>query len=106
MPSAPSPQTRGFLFADLRGYSAFAERQGDQAARELLTRFRQSVRQVIGSFDGAEIRTEGDSFYVVFDSVSHAVRAGLAILAAVAEAIGRLGRGPGAGRDRHPCRRG
>ena len=78
-------QTRGFLFADLRGYSAFTERYGDQAARELLASYRRSVRKVIGSFDGAEIRTEGDSFYVVFDSVSQAVRAGLAILAAVAE---------------------
>ena len=77
--------TRGFLFADLRGYSAFTERHGDQAARKLLTSYRQSVREVIGKFDGAEIRTEGDSFYVVFDSVSQAVRAGLAILAAVAE---------------------
>jgi class 3 adenylate cyclase len=77
--------TRGFLFADLRGYSAFTERHGDQAARKLLTGYRQSVRGVIGKFDGAEIRTEGDSFYVVFDSVSQAVRAGLAILAAVAE---------------------
>ena len=78
-------QTRGFLFADLRGYSAFTERHGDQAARELLASYRRSVRKVIASFDGAEIRTEGDSFYVVFDSVSPAVRAGLAILVAVAE---------------------
>lgn len=78
-------QTRGFLFADLRGYSPFTERYGDQAARELLASYRRLVRKVIASFDGAEIRTEGDSFYVVFDSVSQAVRAGLAILAAVAE---------------------
>ena len=56
-------QTRGFLSADLRGYSAFTERHGDQAARELLSRYRRSVRKVIASFDGAEIRTEGDSFY-------------------------------------------
>ena len=85
MASQRPPQTRGFLFADLRGYSAFTERHGDLAARELLATYRRSVRQVIGSFDGAEIRTEGDSFYVVFDSVSHAVRAGLAILETVAE---------------------
>ncbi len=79
------PQTRGFLFADLRGYSAFTERHGDLAARELLARYRRVVREVIVSFSGAEIRTEGDSFYIVFDSVSRAVRAGLAILHAVAE---------------------
>ena len=94
MASDPPAHTRGFLFADLRGYSAFTERHGDQAARELLTSYRQSVREVIGKFDGAEIRTEGDSFYVVFDSVSQAVRAGLAILAAVAE--------PSADAEPHP----
>jgi class 3 adenylate cyclase len=94
MASEPPPQTRGFLFADLRGYSAFTERHGDQAARELLTRYRRSVREVIGKFDGAEVRTEGDSFYVVFHSVSHAVRAGLAILEAVAE--------PSPGASAHP----
>src|SRR5687768_5684811 len=85
MASQRPPQTRGFLFADLRGYSAFTERHGDLAARELLATYRRLVRQVIGSFDGAEIRTEGDSFYVVFDSLSHAVRADLAILETVAE---------------------
>lgn len=74
-------QTRGFLFSDLRGYSAFTERHGDRAARELLTRYRRVVREAIASFGGAEIRTEGDSFYVVFDSVSQAVEAGLAIRA-------------------------
>ena len=85
MADVAPPQTRGFLFADLRGYSAFTERYGDQAARELLARYRRAVRDVISSIGGAEIRTEGDSFYVVFDSVSRAVRAGLAILEAVAE---------------------
>jgi class 3 adenylate cyclase len=85
----PSPQTRGFLFADLRGYSAFTELHGDVAARELLRRYRGSVREVIGRFGGAEIRTEGDSFYVVFLSVAEAVRAGLAITAAVREGAGQ-----------------
>ena len=72
-------QTRGFLFSDLRGYSAYTERHGDHAARDLLTRYRRVVREVVPSFGGAEIRTEGDSFYVVFDSVSQAVEAALAI---------------------------
>jgi class 3 adenylate cyclase len=76
-------QTRGFLFSDLRGYSAFTERHGDRAARALLAEYRQIVRRVIGDFDGAEIRTEGDSFYVVFDSVGQAVDAGLAIQASL-----------------------
>jgi class 3 adenylate cyclase len=77
-------QTRGFLFSDLRGYSAFVERHGDGAARELLARYRRIVREAVGRHDGAEVRTEGDSFYVVFESVSHAVEAGLAIQADLA----------------------
>ena len=73
-------QTRGFLFADLRDYSRFTERFGDDAAAKLLARYRAVVRDAIARFEGAEIRTEGDSFYVVFTSVGSAVRAGLAIL--------------------------
>ena len=76
-------QTRGFLFCDLRGYSAYTDAHGDRAARELLAAYRATVREVIGSFEGSEIRTEGDSFYVVFGSVSNSVEAGLGILAAL-----------------------
>ena len=79
-------QTRGFLFADLRDYARFVESHGDQTAAELLARYRILVREVIGRFDGAEIRTEGDSFYVVFSSASAAVNGGLAILEAAAAA--------------------
>jgi class 3 adenylate cyclase len=77
--TSSGPQTRGFLFADLRGYSAFTEQHGDHASAELLGRYRELVRREIAAFHGAEIRTEGDSFYVVFDSVSEAVQAGVAI---------------------------
>jgi len=42
------------------------------------------VRGAVANFRGAEIKTEGDSFYVVFDSASAAVRCGLAIVAAAA----------------------
>ena len=73
-------QTRGFLFADLRDYSRFTERHGDDAAARLLARYRSLVRDAIARFEGAEIRTEGDSFYVVFTSVGSAVNAGLAVL--------------------------
>jgi class 3 adenylate cyclase len=73
---------RGFLFADLRGYTSFVERHGDAAAADLLDAYRALVRDVVASFDGAEIRTEGDSFYVVFRSARRAVACGLAIVAA------------------------
>ncbi|HET7686102.1 MAG TPA: ABC transporter substrate-binding protein, partial [Candidatus Limnocylindria bacterium] len=78
--------TRGFLFADLRGYTDFVESHGAAAAASLLTRYRSLARESIGRFGGAEIKTEGDSFYVVFGSVSRAVRCGLALVAAAAAA--------------------
>lgn len=78
--------TRGFLFSDLRGYTSFVERHGAAAAVDLLITYRDLVRAEVDRFDGAEIRTEGDSFYVVFDSVAAAVRCGLAIAMAAAAA--------------------
>src|SRR5688500_15416067 len=78
--------TRGFLFADLRGYTDFVESHGAAAAASLLTRYRALAREAIGRFGGAEIKTEGDSFYVVFGSVSGAVRCGLALVAEAAAA--------------------
>ncbi len=80
------PLTRGFLFADLRDYTAYAEAHGDRAAADLLDRYRALVRVVVAGSAGAEVRTEGDSFYVVFPSASAAVGAGLALVAAAAEA--------------------
>ena len=93
-PGHHKAQTRGFLFADLRGYSAFTDRHGDRAAEDLLRRFRSLVRSEISAHDGAEIRTEGDSFYVVFDSVSDAVQAGIAIRDAAAIASADAGTEP------------
>ncbi len=83
--AAARTSTHGFLFADLRDYSAFVEDHGDHAAAELLARYRTLVRTVIATYQGAEVRTEGDSFYVVFPSASTAVFGGMAILAAAAQ---------------------
>lgn len=79
------PLVRGFLFADLRGYTAYAEGAGDRAAAALLARYRGLVREVVSAYAGAEVRTEGDSFYLVFPSPSAAVRAGLAIVAGASD---------------------
>ncbi len=82
----PSAGTNGFLFCDLRGYTAFVEHHGDQAAAELLATYRALVRRAIAAHAGAEIKTEGDSVYVVFPAASAAVEAGLEIVAAAAAA--------------------
>ncbi len=76
--------THGFLFADLRGYTAYVEAHGDAAASALLDVYRRLVRDAVARHDGAEIKTEGDSFYVVFPSASGAVLCGLDVVAAAA----------------------
>ncbi|HSS35779.1 MAG TPA: adenylate/guanylate cyclase domain-containing protein, partial [Patescibacteria group bacterium] len=65
--------TRGFLFADLRDYTRYLESHGAVDAADLLVRYRTLVRKAVAEYDGAEIKTEGDSFYVVFQAVSAAV---------------------------------
>jgi branched-chain amino acid transport system substrate-binding protein len=89
--NGPKP-TRGFLFADLRDYTSFVEKNGADAAAELLARYRDLVRHAVSRFDGSEIKTEGDSFYVVFPSVSSAVECGMAIVGGADEAA--AGGGP------------
>lgn len=78
-PSSSGYAYRGFLFADLRGYTADVERHGDRAAATLLDAYRELVRAQVSRHDGAEIKTEGDSFYVVFPSAQDAVRCALDI---------------------------
>jgi class 3 adenylate cyclase len=89
-----SSRTNGFLFSDLRDYTKFVETRGDAAAAALLDRYRRLVRREVAEFGGAEIKTEGDSFYVVFPSASSAVRCGLAIVRAAADEARETGDAP------------
>ena len=74
--------TRTFLFADLRDYTAFVERHGDAAATTLIADYRRIVRAELARHEGGEIKTEGDSFYVVFTNTGSAVTCAAAILRA------------------------
>ena len=72
--------TRIFLFTDLREYTRFVEAQGDVAATRLLRDYRTIVRREVKRTRGAEIKTEGDSFYIVFESAVPALDCAVAIL--------------------------
>ena len=89
-----SSRTNGFLFSDLRNYTKFVEAHGDAAAAAYLDRYRRLVRREVAEFGGAEIKTEGDSFYVVFPSASSAVQCGLAIVRATADEARETGEAP------------
>src|SRR5687768_12053493 len=85
-PADEAAAYRGFLFADLRDYTSFVERHGDAAASALIDRYRALVRSAVAQYGGAEVKTEGDSFFVVFPSASSAVRCALEIVQAAAAA--------------------
>ena len=76
---------RGFLFSDLRGFTAFAERYGNSAAAAKVSRFLDIARTAILRHEGAEVKTEGDAIHAVFPSASSAVLCGLEIVDAAAE---------------------
>ncbi|TAK01267.1 MAG: adenylate/guanylate cyclase domain-containing protein [Chloroflexota bacterium] len=76
---------RGFLFSDMRGFTAFAERYGNSAAASMVNRFLEIARTAIAHHQGAEIKTEGDAIHAVFPSASGAVLCGLEIVDAAAE---------------------
>jgi len=75
----PRSAVRTFLFADLRDYTAFVESRGDAQATRLLRAYRRIVRGEVLARKGAEIKTEGDSFYVVFELPGDAVRCAISI---------------------------
>ena len=77
------------MFSDLRDYTSFVEAKGDAAAARLLRDYRTLVRREVARHDGAEVKTEGDSFYVVFDAPSVALDCAVAILRAADVRNGR-----------------
>ena len=76
---------RGFLFSDMRGFTSFAERHGNEAAAAAVSRFLELARTAIARHEGAELKTEGDAIHAVFPSAASAVMCGLEIVDAAAE---------------------
>ncbi len=74
------PGTLSFLFADLRDYTAFVEKHGDAAAAGLIADYRALVRREVAKTGGGEIKTEGDSFYVVFPTARQALQCAIGVL--------------------------
>jgi class 3 adenylate cyclase len=80
----PDAAYRGFLFSDMRGFTAFAERHGNAAAAAAVSRFLDLARNAIARHEGAELKTEGDAIHAVFPSAASAVMCGLDIVDAAA----------------------
>ena len=83
---ASALDTRSFLFSDLRDFTSFVETHGDAAGSEVIRAYRTIVRAEIARTGGGEVKTEGDSFFVVFDSARQAVACGIGVQQATTQA--------------------
>lgn len=73
------------LFTDIVDSTQTAARLGDAAWRGLIAEHNVIARRQIEKFRGREIKTTGDGLLVIFDSPAAGVRAGAAIVRAVAQ---------------------
>jgi class 3 adenylate cyclase/tetratricopeptide (TPR) repeat protein len=89
---APTAERRlvSVLFADLVGFTTLSERRDAEEVRELLSRYFDEARRVIGRYGGAVEKFIGDAVMAVWgapvaneDDAERAVRAGLDLVAAV-----------------------
>ncbi len=66
---------RTFLFADVRGYTAFTQERGDEAAAALAGKFARVAREGVETRGGTVVELRGDEALVVFGSARQAIRA-------------------------------
>ncbi len=71
------------LFSDIEGSTRLLERLGDRYV-EVLAEHQQLLRAAFARFNGHEVSTEGDAFFMAFDKASQAVAAAVAAQRALA----------------------
>jgi predicted ATPase/class 3 adenylate cyclase len=67
--------TVAFVFTDIEGSTALAQRLGAERWSALLGRHREIVRAAVAAFDGVEVSTEGDGFFFAFARTADALAA-------------------------------
>ncbi|MDO8485211.1 MAG: adenylate/guanylate cyclase domain-containing protein [Candidatus Limnocylindrales bacterium] len=78
MTATPPPSgTVTFLFTDIEGSTRLEQQIGTARYAALLERHREILRDAFGAHGGVEQGTEGDSFFVVFNSAREAVAAAI-----------------------------
>jgi class 3 adenylate cyclase len=72
------------LFTDIEDSTGMTERLGDLRAHELLRVHNAIAREVIGRYDGLEVKSTGDGFMIAFSSARRAVLCAIALQRAFA----------------------
>jgi peptide/nickel transport system substrate-binding protein len=70
---------RTFVIADVRGYTAFTQANGDEAAARLAARFAELTRGCVVTAGGDLVELRGDEALAVFDSPRAALRCAVAL---------------------------
>jgi class 3 adenylate cyclase/tetratricopeptide (TPR) repeat protein len=98
--AAPASERRlvSVLFADLVGFTSLSEQRDAEEVRELLTRYFDTARQIIGRYGGNVEKFIGDAVMAVWgtpiaqeDDAERAVRAALDLTQAVTDLGGEVG---------------
>lgn len=75
--------TVGIVFVDVAGFTTFTAEHGDRAATELIGRVEELILRAARPAGGELVKSLGDGFLLAFPSASQAVRAAVALAAAV-----------------------
>ncbi len=73
--------TQTFMFADLAGFTALTEAHGDEQAAELARGYAESVRELLPTYGGEQIKAIGDAVMLRVPDAGSAVRLALSLLA-------------------------
>jgi len=65
-----------FLFADLAGFTALTEAHGDEQAADLVAGFCRTVRGLLPTYNGEEVKEIGDAVMIRVPKAADAVRLG------------------------------
>jgi len=68
-----------FLIADVRGYTSFTQRHGDEAAAQLAQTFAALAREAVAATGGEVVELRGDEALCVFPSARQALRGAVAL---------------------------
>src|SRR5258708_20110932 len=74
-PTALPTGTATFVFTDIEGSTKLVQQIGTERWRQVLEDHHRLLREQWQAFDGREVNTEGDEFFVAFPSATNAVAA-------------------------------
>jgi class 3 adenylate cyclase len=82
-----APAILTFFIADIRGYTSFTAKHGDEAAARLAAAFAEIVREGVEAHAGEVVELRGDEALAVFSSPRQALRAAVALQQVLADEV-------------------